>query len=207
MSNLIINFPTDEEEEANLRFKTYNNYLKAIAILITGSYKNYDVLISKVKSTKSFSLIKKNININTSSRSKIKKILFNSWNTELILNFPLNDDSLKLYSNHWMPVQIYYSVYLLLRALFICCGASVKKDHTSTLKSISNWIQTSTIFIFPWDVSCCGFEKLGNLAFTNCTKVIDLKDVSNLSNPDSSTSIDIYCKCLKTTRERKIKIL
>lgn len=45
MSNLIIKFPTDEEEEANLSFTTYSNYLKAIVILISDNYCDFGDLI------------------------------------------------------------------------------------------------------------------------------------------------------------------
>lgn len=204
MSNLIITFPTDEEEEAAKSFRTYFNYLEALSKLMYTKYNDYNDLKNILKQNSHINSIIKSVNID---KIKIKKILFNAWNTELILNLPsLYESDLKIYSNHWLLVQIYYSVYLLLRALYYCCGLHIAENHSTTLGQISNWIKQRNIFIFPWNVYCTGCDAINNLKFYNCGKVTssNLK-ISNLATPDINNSLFLLCKCLKTTRERQFE--
>lgn len=58
-----------------------------------------------------------------SAREEIKKLLFNSWNTEIVLALPasISTEFIK-YANHWSPVQAYYALYLALQAYFRSIG-------------------------------------------------------------------------------------
>lgn len=181
------------QENAQFGFTTYKNYLLAISYLLD----DYSSIHGKLKDIQQ----KQNLDL-----SKIKSLLMNSWNSELLLNFPslLNEDFLK-FSNHWSPVQSYYAIYLACRALIVAKGFQAKGDHATTLEIIvSNFIQMEKLFPHPWNIL---FDARG---YTNILNGVALTIINCLENPyhfrsDQNKLCSSLCMFLKTTFERIIE--
>lgn len=184
-------------DNARYGFITYKNYLTALSHLINVMYSDYSEL---TKSLKSVSLRE------NSDKERIKGLLMNSWNSEMLLNFPelLHDGFLK-FSNHWAPVQSYYSIYLALRALIVAKGISARGDHSTTLQVVvSNFISTEKLFPAPWNI-------IFNIddSYINLPNNINPSNINPLENPhnfkdDKQKLTDSFCLFLKTTHSRLV---
>lgn len=138
----MVNINLENLEDAKYGFVTYKNYLLGLSYLLDLIYSDYAEVVSKVKN------VQPKVQAN---QQKVRNLLFNSWNSELLLNFPklLKIDFLK-FSNHWSPVQSYYSIYLALRALIVAKNIDAKGDHTTTLQvTASNFVQNEKLFPLP----------------------------------------------------------
>jgi len=181
------------QENARFGFATYKNYLLAISYLLD----DYGSIRSKLKDVQQ----KQNLDL-----LKIKSLLMNSWNSELLLNFPslFNEDFLK-FSNHWSPVQSYYAIYLACRALIVAKSFQAKGDHATTLEIIvSNFIQMEKLFPYPWNIL---FDARG---YKNTPNGITPTTTNPLENPyhfrnDQNKLCSSFRMFLKTTFERIIE--
>jgi len=189
-----------EDNDETLSFKTYKNYLDGVSSIILKEYGAPNVYLLNLK--EKLESIDKNINIQKDvDIEKIKSLLINSWHTELNFLLPLKiSGDMSRYSLHWAPVQMYYSLYLAIRALFESARFEIKNTHEPTLKSISNWIVNRNLFPYPWTCYCEGLSELKNCKFNNFKS--DIKEVCALSFPDDETSESFYAKFLKTTRNK-----
>lgn len=173
-----------------MSFKTYKNYLVAISGL-TKDLKNLkgdmDEICQNLKRKKGTDL------------KKIRNLLINCWHTELNFLLPkkIGGDFIK-YSMHWAPVQVYYSVYLSLRALMESRNDQAGNNHTSILSTVSNWIVERKLFPYPWK---CYFNQIkGHVGFEK-----KIENTHNLSNPTPEEFENLYAKFLKTTRDRNLE--
>jgi hypothetical protein len=187
----------NKSEDAHRRFTAYKNYLLSFNYLLNKLYPDYKSLTANLKRIQTKSSI---------DYKRIHSLLLNSWNSELLLNLPslFQEDFLK-FSNHWSPVQSYYSIYLSLRALIVAKNISAKGDHATTLRVISsNFIQGEKIIPFPWSIllDCSGFQGIKGKSV--------ISPISPLENPfyfrnNLDKLQDSFCLFIKTTRERIIK--
>jgi len=184
-------------KDSHRRFTTYKNYLLSFNYLLNNLYYDYGNILSNLKKIR----LKPD-----SDFDKIRSLLLNSWNSELLLNLPFlfQDDFLK-FSNHWSPVQSYYSIYLSLRALIVAKNMDARGDHSTTLRVVSsNFIQGEKIIPYPWDIllDCSKFCGIRGSSTIN--------SINTLENPfhfhnDANKLQDSVCLFIKTTRERIIK--
>ncbi|MFA5410346.1 MAG: hypothetical protein WC321_00575 [Candidatus Omnitrophota bacterium] len=202
MPSFKIAFPDEEELLAEKSFRTYKNYLKSIELIIETLYGSE--LFHKLKLA-----LRNDVPVtaakpaSTVDLNKIKKLLFNAWYSEIILYLPNSfDPGLKFYSNHWAPVQAYYSVYLSLRSLIESSGVNCREDHTNTLNLIASWIKNDNLFLPPWNACCKGCVEYGNHKFYCLPDGYTAKEVSTLTNPSRDNMWDFYSLMLRTTRDR-----
>lgn len=183
-------------EDARYGFITYKNYLLGLNYLLDLIYSDYPKIVTNLKSVQPRTDI---------DLQKVRNLLLNSWNSELLLNFPdlLRSDFLK-FSNHWSPVQSYYSIYLAFRALTVAKSINARGDHTTTLQVIvSNFIQGEKLLPLPWGLLC------DNTGFQNLPENILPHQINPLENPyhfrtDQKQLWNSLCLFIKTSRERII---
>jgi hypothetical protein len=184
-------------EDARHGFTTYKNYLLSLNYLMSLIYPDYPEILAKLKN------VQRNSNVDI---GRVRDLLLNSWNSEVLLNFPglLKNDFLK-FSNHWSPVQSYYSIYLALRALIIAKNFDARGDHTTTLQVVvSNFIKGEKLLPLPWGLL------LDNQGFQNLPEDVSPRQINPLENPyyfrsDQNRLCDSLCLFLKTTRKRVIE--
>jgi hypothetical protein len=194
-----VRLPTEEEIEQTNRYKTYLNYICSIGQYIEQT-KPLD-LVGIVTSTDSFQKINCKKSIDS---EKIAKLIRNSWFTEVQLNLSEVLPEFNVYSNHWAPVQLYYSAYTATRALFEASGKNTPGEHTTNLKELSREIsQRPDLFPQPWKTLCAGNSDV-NLTYPNLPEGICIKRISSLTQYTSVPFWDSYALCLKTTRERQL---
>lgn len=110
------------------------------------------------------------------------------------------------YANHWVPVQLYYSVYLAARAYFSCQGQQVGENHAKTLHTLSNEIQNrQALFPHPWKVLCTGDPDGDRIDYINLPPSAKISSVSSLTNGRHAPFWDSYAMLLRTTRRRQLK--
>ncbi|MFH1656318.1 MAG: hypothetical protein ABH956_00915 [Candidatus Nealsonbacteria bacterium] len=100
---------TDEDNVSFKSFKTYLHYLKSLSILLNSIYMDKTRLVN----------FEERKNFKEYNFEKVKKLLFNAWNTEFLLNFSNNNFDLIRYSNHWLSIQAYYVIFLLGSCYFL----------------------------------------------------------------------------------------
>ncbi|HVV69583.1 MAG TPA: hypothetical protein VHE99_11240 [Gammaproteobacteria bacterium] len=197
--------PISQKDIDNInKFKVYLNYLKCISdIFDQDRFKTGEHLIEIVRS-RSFIGIQKR----TENKDKIQSVLRNAWATEMQLSFTAEFSQFSC-SIHWGIIQLYYSVYLSLSALFLSMNdVSPNHDfdtHKVALKKISNKIRSSPdLYPYPWNLTYSGDPKADR-------KIITLNNLTDPVNLESSPlsrnngSLIPYARFLKTTRERQIE--
>jgi len=172
-----ITIPTSQEWEETFRFRTYLNYVCSISNYLF-SIKPAKFLI-EITSSKAF----QHIQCKKITDEKIEKLLRNSWLTEVKLHLDGEEKDFSSYSNHWAPVQLYYSVYLALRAFFISSGTSITGEHVNNLSAISDEIvRRPDLFPYPFKTVCIDCGALSPEKFVNWPDGIPLNTVSTLQN-------------------------
>ncbi len=201
MAKLVVKFPTDEELEQSNRFRTYLNYLSAFDKYIQKRYNDPLKAITDIVTSKSFKSIQAGKCLD---HSKLDRLLRNAWFTEIQMHLATPYKELIPYSNHWTPVQLYYSVFLATRAFFISAGLQVAPNHSSTLRAISGEIRSRpSLFPQPWRLLCEG-DTASSPTYRNLPRGITINPVSSLSNGLSVSFWDSFAMFLRTTRDRQI---
>ena len=201
----IISLPDEEELQAERNFRTYKNYLKSLNLIIENIYEKEKFYINLKQSVLNQMIVSRK-STGDIKIDRVKKLLFNSWCSEIILNLPNDfDPSLKLYSNLWAPVQAYYSIYLALRALIEAKCVQCREDHTTTLSLVASWIRKGEFFLIPWNIYCKGCVEYHNHRYYNLPNDCKADKVSPLSNPSKENMWDFYCLMLRTTRRRLLE--
>ncbi len=194
---------TEEELLSQLKFKVYLNYLESISTALDSTYFKETKHLRSVAESNTFKSIRpKQVDYN-----KIKTLLRNAWFTEIQLNFTSNHPEFVGYSNHWASVQLYYAVYLAIRALFVAMNQSFQGNHqhASNLREISREIEKRPeLFPIPWCMTCSGDPNDDkNIMFNNLPKNVKISLVSALS--PKSNFWDSYALFLKTTRKKMLE--
>jgi hypothetical protein len=186
----------DSEE---IKFEVYTNYLWGLSYYLDKKYPQLKDQIVEIDISK--------LALNpTYDCKELQKFFNNSWNSERLLNTPLelnSGDYFIKYANHWSPVLSYYSIFLCFQALFISLGWKPILEHRSFLAKLSSLINKGKLpFIYPWDHlcwGCCG-QKQEEFNFTvDCNEI---SKFSSLSNPAFSEDEVLFGKILKTTRHK-----
>ncbi len=136
---------TISHEEAT--FRTYLNYLVALARYIEEEYPEKSDLVKAVFNLRGVQRIKRNKDFDS---EKLFKLLRNAWFTEIQLHLSGSDAEFMRYSNYWAPVQAYYAVFLELSALFVASNnVNGKRSHTAVLHTIGSFARDRNIFVRP----------------------------------------------------------
>ena len=196
-------YPTKEEKNQSVRFRTYVNYFAALSQYLESTYASPGELVSRITENTTFEKIQGG---KCANPSLLKKLLWNSWFTELQLHISAPPNELIPYNNHWAPVQLYYTLYLAIRAYFISSGQNVSNKHASTLTTINNEIHNrSYLFPDPWRIQCSGDFQKRSITYSNLPANIQIQSISSLSQSENVEFHDSFCMFLRTTRKRQIK--
>lgn len=141
-------FANASKDDDLKRFSTYLNYLENISDFIHSEYgdpDNFGDII--VKETKRFRTL------SGLELTKLEKWLKLSWNTEYLLYVSCEDkdDEILRFTNPWIPVLTYYSIYSCLIALCYSYDKSVPNTHGGTLKIATNLLVDKGIP--PWNLA------------------------------------------------------
>jgi hypothetical protein len=198
-----LRFPSEEEIEQGNRFRTYLNYICSISAHL--KHLTPKSFLKTITSSDEFGRIKRH----NSDILEIEKLLRNAWLTEVKLHIDGEDNEFTTYSNHWAPVQLYYSAYLSLRAYFTANASQVPNEHTKNLKAINNDIlNKSSLFPFPFHTMClCGGARADDSKFINMPQGVCINKISGLTKFDNVEFYDSFALCLKTTRDKQIEKL
>lgn len=202
---MLIKFPTKEEEDQANRFRTYLNYLLAISDFFGDVKNNPRELVGAAIETKTFHDIQGG---RCTDVDNIGRFLRNAWFTEIQMDIAGQHDEFVSYSNHWIPVQVYYAVYLALRAYYIAKGHDVPREHASNLKAIAEEIKTRPdLFPQPWKAVCIGNPENGRAKMVNLPHGMVIGKISSLSLSSKVPFWDSYGMFLQTTRRRQLETL
>ncbi len=202
-SNIVLTIPTKEEKSQAARFRTYVNYLSSLRAYLKTEYSSPETLVAKITTTTIFNRIQGGKCLN---QETLKQMLWNSWFTELQMHISAPPKELLPYSNHWAPVQLYYTLYLATRAYFISSGNTVPPNHTATLSTITNEIKNRPLlFPYPWKIQCEGDPANDTVTYTNLPPDVQVQQISSLSPGEHVDFYDSYCMFLRTTRKRQIE--
>ena len=202
-STTVLRFPTKHEKSQAARFRTYVNYFSSLRHFLKTEYASHNDLVSTITNSPNFAKIQGGRCVDP---AQLKKLLWNSWFTELQLHISAPPKDLMPYSNHWAPVQLYYAVYLGIRAYFSASGQNVSNKHAPTLSAITNEIQNrSLLFPYPWRVQCSGDPSDSTFNYSNLPANIQIQPVSSLSPGEDVEFYDSFGMFLRTTRKRQIE--
>lgn len=193
-------------EKNEIRYQVYLNYLQSLNNFINESCGNYECFGNEIVNQRYFQRIQRNRNIN---EQDLVKLLRNAWFTEIQLNLPGQHPELINYSNHWAPVQLYYSCFLLSRSFLLASGLNVDPKHTKTLSAIGSIINgRPALFGEPISILCTGNPKNRSECYLNLSSNIDInRSISPLGSSEYTSFYDSYCMFLRTTRKRQLEKL
>lgn len=190
------------DADAARALTTYRNYLAALGSFMRAEYGNPSDRLQRVAETQNqlpgFQSIAKTAAYSTVA---VRKLLFNAWHTEVVLNLPefFSDPGLIRFTNQWAPVQAYYAIYSLWRAWFLL-QQSAASTHVQCLRSASALVRERHALPVPWDHACRGgflLRDAEHLAFRETS----MGDVNALSTPTPrDASGNWISKILRTTR-------
>lgn len=199
----------DIPEEA-FDFKTYKNYFGSLSIYVHKTYGTgtdcFKNLKAACESQGAFARIQM-APFSTTILEEIKKLLFNAWNSEIVLALPssISPEFVK-YANHWSPVQAYYAVYLAIQAFFRSVRLeSPPNNHAKSLRTISEYVTRQNLFPPYWNVCCSGAPTLAEVKHVNLPANEKIEMISCLSSPRFEEFWSWYAMLLRTTRERQFK--
>lgn len=107
-------------------------------------------------------------------------------------------------SNHWTPVQLYYSAYLAVRAFFVSDGRNILDTHSKTLRVIASEIHGRPQ-MFPSFLRVLLDGDPDKRQFANLPQGTTIEVISPLTANHNTDFWSRYCQFLKTTRERDCK--
>ena len=191
-----------EIEDHEKRFLTYLNYVTALSNFLKMEIGPNRYVFENIVNSRSFRGIQGG---QCMQPQQVCRLLRNAWLTEIQLGLPSRYTELVSYSNHWAPVQLYYSIYLAIRAFFLAGNRNVREDHTTTLRTISRDVfSRPELFPFPWKILCTGDPSRGNIEYLNLSEPIQIQPVSSLTSGEHVDYWGSYGLFLKTTRDRQI---
>ncbi|MBN2499262.1 MAG: hypothetical protein JXB38_00765 [Anaerolineales bacterium] len=138
--------------------------------------------------------------------TRIAQLLRSSWFTELLVVGEAKNDSLLPYSNPWSMVQLYYIIYLSIRAYFLAFGRKVSSNHTVTLRTIAeDLINVKDRFPLPLSSCLSGMTSSEPFRLDNSPQEITITLNNPLVSPYAVHPWQHYGLLLKTTRARQLK--
>lgn len=196
-------FSSEVQDGQSKRFHTYFKYLTAIKdYLESAEYQTTTFILPVIQSPK-FTAI---TNTHKTDLDKLGRLLRNAWSTELQINLAGENPGYCAYTNHWTPVQTYYSIYLALRAYIHTNSPEVDGEHARNLHYISEQIRSRPeLFPYPWKMLCAHSSDGKSIIYHHCPSNIVISTISPLSSLHRSDFWDWYGMFLRTTRERQIQ--
>lgn len=188
----------DQQQEAVYAFTTYKNYLVGLSYLIDLLHPDYSSIKISLKEVQGRT---------GADQDRIRKLLFNSWNSEALLNLPrfLDEDFIK-FSNHWSPVQSYYALYLATRALIVARGMEeAGSTHETTLNICAHNFSDQKIFPEPWNHICCQSGTFKGLPEGFTEEALNSQENPYFFKTDQNKLTCSYIQFLKTTRDRMVR--
>jgi hypothetical protein len=199
----------ESPNEESFSFETYKNYVLSLAQYVTAEYGALpDCFENLRKAMFGFNILpaQRIPNFSVKSLEEIKKLLFNAWNTEIVLALPRwFSKGFSKYANHWSPVQAYYSIYLALQAYYLSRGFALPRSHTRSLNMIESQICKENVLPPFWNVSCHGRLRIEECSYLNLPAAISVKQISPLATPRRNEFWHWYGMLLRTTRERQFR--
>lgn len=196
MAEAFIPPPTDTE--AQRRFRTHSNYLRAFSWLAwgPGSFKDgLERIEARVAALQTFKKLNRLKNVDV---PQVGKSLRNAWGTEALLTLTRKvaaDEVLNL-ANSWGVVQTYYVVYHATQALSVACGSERPESHPKTQNIFNDRWVNKPLDLAPWTFG------LDNTGFRNSNEQI--VDIHPWQAFGPTLSWSMAAKALKTTRERLV---
>lgn len=191
----------EDQEQQSLKFRTYVNYLSNLRLYLESEYSDPQDIIARVVDDPTFKRIQGG---KCRDPNGVQVLLRNAWFTELQIRLVAAYEDMIPYSNHWAPVQLYYSSYLAARALFLAGGRDVGTQHTPTLRALSGEIRSRPgLFPYPWKLLCDGDPEKGSVRHYPLPDEVEIKQISGLEKFPSFW--DSFGMLLKTTRHRQLR--
>lgn len=124
-----------KEEQSELKFKTYLNYLRNFSEFTkshhTSIYKFLDNIWRNTKTIQGAKQYDKNV---------LHHLLKIAWNTEFLACTNLvKETQIVRINNHWKSIQVYYAIYSCGQALVNLLSKDSKSSHAQCLKSLSSF--------------------------------------------------------------------
>ena len=201
--------PEFEQPDEFFHFETYKNYISGLALYINECYGGSPDCFPRLKAAVVRQQVLPQISpivVSGDFLEEIKKLLFNAWNTELVLVLPssISREFTKC-ANHWSPVQAYYSIYLALQAYFRSCRLTPPKDHSAALSTIATHIRNQDLFPPFWNVCCDGEPTSASARYLKLPNGVSISQISPLTTPRAQDFWDRYGMLLRTTRQRQFE--
>lgn len=191
-----------DQEEQQRKFSVYVHYLAAIAGVIQESFRSTREMARAISSTRQFQQLRVNRSYDDVA---LEKFLRNAWFTEIQARIPRGMPDVIPYANHWLAVQVYYSLYLAMRALFVVAlDRRVVESHEAALRTFAAEVGSRPgLFAVPWCMLAIGDPDVTMPNVKNCPKN-DLQAVNPLTRPRGSDQWNLVALFLRTTRQRRL---
>jgi hypothetical protein len=181
---------TAVSENSEIKYKVYLNYLKSLKNFLNESFDDYQEFGTVIANNRYFQRIQRNRNIN---EQDLVKLLRNAWFTEIQLNLPGQHPELINYSNHWAPVQLYYSCFLLSRTFLLASGPQVDPKHMKTLSAMGTKINDRPdLFGEPISILCTGKPENRSECYLNISSDIHINRSISLLSSLENTSFYVF---------------
>lgn len=193
-------------QDAPYALQTYYCYVRAWAEKIRHLYgqqpKCFDGLKDALISQKSVQRIQED---KTIDRDIVAAYTRGRLTLKAMEAFPIKENKeLAPTANLWLPVQAYYATHGIGIATVLSLGYTAPKTHESFKAAFPAFILK--YLPDPFSAQCKGGPSSGDFNFVNLSVTPkQVKQQSNLSNPQYADINCILGKCLSTTRERLLE--
>jgi len=139
-------------DEAVKKFQTYLFFLRHFDLLVrqTRDDDTVETLVSGLLEEQHPLLANIQPKALTPARLAIlRRMMFNAWNSETVARInSLFAVDVRVITNQWKPVQVYYALYFLLAGVHELYAPGQRRGHEATLRFATNTI--SYLFPHPW---------------------------------------------------------
>jgi hypothetical protein len=192
-----------DDTDDSRSFKTYLNYLRAVALHLNDSYGYGPNLIPGLAAAMQAQVSFTRLGPRNCDRRSVEKALRNAWATEVVIlqsAAPRTKDVVAC-ANLWATVQGYYAVYHAAQAFFGASGWCSSDSHAGTLRMLATIAKNRGYLPAPWNSWCEGAT--GSLNYGGVATV-GSRTPSPLSAPTIGECPSRIAMLLRTTRERNI---
>jgi len=195
--------PPPEPDDEQLKFSVYVHYLAAVGAVIRSSFTSTREMGRTLIATPQFQKLKTRTSFD---RDLLEKFLRNAWFTEIQARIPRKMAEVIPYANHWLAVQMYYCIYLAVRAYFLAAfDQKIPESHEAALKSFAAEVMSRpALFASPWCMLAVDDPDVTTPTIRNCPKT-DLKAINPLVQPVGDNIWHLTALFLRTTRQRRLE--
>jgi hypothetical protein len=110
------------------------------------------------------------------------------------------------YANHWLSVQVYYALYLALRAYLLACSdKNIADSHEAAPRNFTAEVMSRpALFVIPWSLVAVGDPADPTPILENCPK--QLRAINPLTRPVGDNIWNLTACFLRTTRKRRLDL-